>query len=81
MAKNEDTNFVPTQELEPICDNFHVEKNESMVGVINSILANVQTLINYLEFAQTKGIFSFSDCADIYSSIKEINAVTDSLEN
>ena len=72
--------FVSAEELEPIDDNFNVEKNESMVGAINAILTNVQTLIHYLEFAQTKGIFSFGDCADIYNSINKINSVTDGLE-
>lgn len=80
MTKNKDTKLVATQELEPIDDHFNVEKNESMVDAINSILGNVQILINYLEFAQTKGIFSFSDSADIYNSIQGINSVTNSLE-
>ena len=73
--------FIPVEELEPIADNFQVQKRENIVSEVNTILSNVQTLIHYLEFAQTKGIFSFSDCADIYNSINEINAVTDSLEN
>lgn len=72
--------FVPVEELEPIDDDFQVQKRENIVSAVNTILSNVQTLIHYLEFAQTKGIFSFSDCADIYGSINRINEVTDNLE-
>ena len=56
MAKNKDTKLVAIQELEPIDDHFNVEKNESMVGAINSILSNVQILINYLEWTTNLGI-------------------------
>ena len=73
--------FVPVEEVEPIDDNFQVRQNINVVGAINTILANVQTLIHYLEYANSKGIFSFKDGADIFNSINEINAVTDSLEN
>lgn len=68
-------------EPQPISDDFHVQKNDSMVAPINTILTNVQTLIYYLEVAHSKSPFSFSECSDIFNAITEINSVTNSLEN